>query len=109
MSQPSAILLVRRPPNRCRPKEGPMATKTNLLRHHILAMLNGSTTTVTEDLDALAQCVAHIRNRTIIGDIARECGLTLAGFLTNDALEVYYDIRRGRHDMGYFSKGWEDP
>ena len=86
-----------------------MATKTNLLRHHILAMLNGSTTTVTEDLDALAQCVAHIRNRTIIGDIARECGLTLAGFLTNDALEVYYDIRRGRHDMGYFSKGWEDP
>jgi hypothetical protein len=86
-----------------------MATKTNLLRDHILAILNGSTTTVTEDLDALAQCVAHIRNRTIIGDIARECGLTLAGFLTNDALEVYYDIRRGRHDMGYFSKGWEDP
>ena len=86
-----------------------MATKTDLLRDHILAILNGSATTVTEDLDALAQCVAHIRNRTIIGDIARECGLTLAGFLTNDALELYYNIRRGRHDLGYIAKGWEDP
>jgi len=33
-----------------------MATKTNPLRDHILAILSGSTTTVTEDLDALAQC-----------------------------------------------------
>jgi hypothetical protein len=86
-----------------------MATKTNLLRDHILALLNDSTTSVTEDLEALAQCVAHIRNRTIVGGIARECGLTLAGFLTNDALELYYDIKSGRHDLGYISKGWEDP
>ncbi len=86
-----------------------MPTKTNLLRDHILAILNGSTTTVTEDLDALAQCAAHIRNRMIVEGIARECGLSLTGFLTNDALELYYDIKRGRHDMGYFSKGWEDP
>ena len=86
-----------------------MATKTNLLRDHILAILSGSTTTVTEDLDALAQCVAQIRNRCIVGNIARECGLALAGFLTNDALELYYAIKRGRHDMGYIAKGWEDP
>jgi hypothetical protein len=86
-----------------------MATKTNLLRDHILAILTGSTTTVTEDLDALAQCVAQIRNRMVIGGVARECGLTLAGFLTNDALELLYDIKRGRHDLGYIAKGWEDP
>jgi len=22
---------------------------------------------------------------------------------------LYYDITRGRHDMGYIAKGWEDP
>lgn len=86
-----------------------MATKTNLLRDHILAILDGSTTTVTEDLDALAQCGAQIRNRMVVGGTARECGLSLTGFLTNDALELYYAIKRGRHDLGYIAKGWEDP
>ena len=45
----------------------------------------------------------------IVEDLARACGLTLAGFLTNDALELYYDIKRGRHDLGFIAKGWEDP
>lgn len=86
-----------------------MATKTNPLRDDILVLLVESRTSVTEDLEALSQCEAHIRNRMTVEDIARECGLTLAGFLTNDALELYYDIKRGRHDLGYIAKGWEDP
>ncbi len=86
-----------------------MKTKTNLQRDHILTLLSDSTTSVTADLEALAQCEAYIRNRMIVGGIARECGLTLGGFLTNDVLELYYDIKRGRHDLGYISKGWRDP
>ena len=45
----------------------------------------------------------------IVEGIARDCGLTLAGFLTNDALELYYDIRRGCHGLGFIAKGWDDP
>ena len=86
-----------------------MATKTDLLRNHILAFLSNNTTTVTEDLEALSQCAAHIRNRMIVEGIARNRGFSLTGFLMNDALELYYDITRGRHDLGYISKGWEDP
>lgn len=86
-----------------------MANTSSFLRDQIFALVRDSTTSLEEDVQALSHCAAHIRNRTIIGDIARECGLTLAGFLTNDALELYYDIRRGRHDMGYIAKGWEDP
>jgi hypothetical protein len=41
--------------------------------------------------------------------IVKECGLKLSRFITNDELELYYDLKRGRHDMGYISKGWEDP
>jgi len=86
-----------------------MATNRTFLREQILALLSDSTTSVGEDLEALSHCTAHIRNRMIIGDIARRCGLRLVRFQTNDALELYYAIKRGRHDLGYISKGWEDP
>jgi hypothetical protein len=35
--------------------------------------------------------------------------MTLSGFSTGDSLELYYDIARGQQDIGYISKGWEDP
>jgi hypothetical protein len=86
-----------------------MATKTDILRENIFTLLRDPATSTAEDLEALSQCAAHIHNRRIIGDIARECGVALTGFLTNDALELYYNIKRGRHHLGYISKGWEDP
>ena len=86
-----------------------MAIKSNFLRQQVFAVLRDSTTSAEEDLEALSQCAGHIKNRMIVEAIARDCGLTLTGFLTNDALELYYDIRRGRHGLGYIAKGWEDP
>jgi hypothetical protein len=86
-----------------------MAIKSNILRDQICALLRGSKTSVAENLDALSQCAAQIRNRGLVGNIARECGLTLVGFLANDTLELYYDLKRGRHNLGFISKGWEDP
>ena len=86
-----------------------MATKSSLLRDQIRALLHDSPTSVEEDLEALSHCEAQIRNRGLVGHLARECGLALAGFRTNDALELYYDLKRGRHDLGFIAKGWEDP
>jgi hypothetical protein len=86
-----------------------MTPKIAPLRDRIFEVLKASPTTVAEDLQALSQCVAHLSNRALVEGIARECGLSLVRFLTNDALELYYDIKRGRHEMGYISKGWEDP
>ena len=86
-----------------------MATKSSVLRDQIRALLHDSPTSVGEDVEALSHCAAQLRNRGLVEHIARDCGLALAGFRTNDALELYYDIRRGRHDLGFISKGWEDP
>ena len=86
-----------------------MAIKSNFLRQQVFAVLRDSTTTVEEDLGALSHCAAHIRNRMIVEGIARDCGLSLTAFLTNDALELYYAIRRGRHGLGFIAKGWDDP
>ena len=45
----------------------------------------------------------------MLGQVATEAGLTLLGFRTNDALELFYVVKRGRNDLGYVSKGWDDP
>ncbi len=86
-----------------------MTANSSLLRDQILNLLRESTTSAEEDLLALGQCAAHIRNRRIVGEIAAACRMTLTGFLMNDQLELYYDIKRGRHSMGYIAKGWKDP
>jgi len=79
------------------------------IRDRIFALLKKKRAPFEDALKALSQCEAHIRNRMMVENIARECGLKLSRFLANDQLELYYDLKRGRHDMGYISKGWEDP
>ena len=79
------------------------------LRDKIFELLEKSGTTYEEDLSALLQCADHIRNRQIVQQTARECGVKLSRFISNDHLELYYDIKRGRHAVGYISKGWGEP
>src|SRR3972149_11231655 len=81
----------------------------NPLRDQIFEVLRNTRTTAEDDLTALLQCAAHIRNRIVVEQTAKECGLRLSGFRTNDDLELYYDLKQGRHDVGYISKGWDDP
>jgi len=79
----------------------------NPLRDRIFEVLRNSGTSAEDDLTALLQCAAHIRNRILVEQTA--CGLKLSGFRADDDLELYYDLKRGRHDLGYISKGWDDP
>jgi len=79
------------------------------LRDQIFALLNKKKASFEDALKALSQCEAHIQNRVMVEKIAKECGLKLSRFLSNEELELYYDLKRGRHDIGYISKGWEDP
>ena len=79
------------------------------LRDRLFAVLSNSKVTADKALKALSQCEAHIRNRIMLETIVKECGLKISRFVDNDELELYYDLKRGRHDMGYISKGWEDP
>ena len=81
----------------------------NPLRDQIFEVLRNSRTSAEDDLTALLQCAAHIRNRIVVEQTAKECGLRLSGFRTNCDLELYYDLKQGRHDIGYVSKGWNDP
>jgi hypothetical protein len=82
---------------------------SNPLRDELLDLLAKSSTSSDEDLSALLQCADQIRNRRIVERTAKECGLRLDRFLSDEILELYYDLKRGRHDVGYISKGWKDP
>ena len=79
------------------------------IRDRIFVLLEKNKASFEDALKALSQCEAHIQNRMMVENIATECGLKLSRFLASDELELYYDLKRGRHDMGYISKGWEDP
>ena len=39
----------------------------------------------------------------------RACRLKLSGFKVDNDLEIYYDLKCGRKEMGSISKGWADP
>lgn len=82
---------------------------TESLREKIFRVVNDADVPVAEVLRTLAQCQAHIENRTIVEQTLKECGLHPSGFNTNKHLELYYDIAQGKRKVGYISKGWDDP
>jgi hypothetical protein len=84
-------------------------TNGHSLRARIFEVLGQSKTPEDGWVTILAQCTAQVRNRTIVTRIAGECGLTLSGFRSDAALELYFDIGRGEQELGYIAKGWEDP
>lgn len=79
------------------------------LREDIFVLLIGQGVSFEDAVKALSQCETHFRNRMMVEAMAKDCGLTLSGFSANHELELYYDLTRRSHDMGYISKGWEDP
>jgi len=49
-------------------------------------------------------------NKKLACHTLSKCGLRGHGFVTNEHLELYYDIETlENRDVGYISKGWEDP
>jgi len=85
------------------------SNKGEVLRTQIFALLNKEKASPDLALIILTQCQSHVKNRIMIEGLAKECGVALSGFVTNERLELYYDLKQGRHDGGYISKGWDDP
>ena len=79
------------------------------MRAQIFALLNKEKASADLALKVLAQCQSHVRNRIVIEGIGKECGVTLSGFRTGEHLELYYDMKRSRHDVGCISKGRDEP
>ncbi|MCX7005918.1 MAG: hypothetical protein NTY53_01460 [Kiritimatiellaeota bacterium] len=57
----------------------------------------------------LRQCAAMIHDDFVVMKIAEQSDLQLKDYDPDEALELYYNIWRGRQNLGYVSKGWSDP
>ena len=58
---------------------------------------------------ALEMILNQRKNISLIQKNAKKAGLRVERFITNSALEVYFDILRKNRNIGYISKGWDDP
>ena len=78
-------------------------------RMRVISVLEESGLAMAQAAKVLAQCHRNIQNRAMVEGMSRESGLTLDGFHTNEDLELYFDIAKNGHDVGFISKGWDDP
>jgi hypothetical protein len=85
------------------------SNKGDVLRNQIFALLNKKKASADTALKVLTQCHSHVRNRIMIEGIGKGSGVTLSGFRADEHLELYYDLKQGRHDVGFIAKGWDDP
>jgi len=79
------------------------------LRDQILDLIETQSNSHDKIIKALADCRNFYIDQAILGKIAKESGVRLSNFQTNQNLELFYDISKGRYDIGYISKGWNDP
>lgn len=59
--------------------------------------------------EVLAQCLDFVRNTLKVRRLAEDLGLELDGFMSNKALELYYEIRKEDRHICAIYKGWSDP
>ena len=52
---------------------------------------------------------AQQANISLVENCAKQAGLGLDGFLSNNSLELYYNIHRDGNSVCYLYKGWADP
>ena len=79
------------------------------LRDQIFKLIETQSISHDQIIRALAECRNYYIDQAVLEKIAKESGYKLSNFQTNQFLELFYDISKGRYDIGYISKGWKDP
>lgn len=83
------------------------------LRDRIMDIVDEEPASINDILKTLRQCSSHIQDTIQVSEIIKQNGLSYKKFITNDKLELYYDLVRPEDntakDLGYIAKGWDDP
>jgi hypothetical protein len=62
-----------------------------------------------ETINLLERTLKQRKDILLLRRCINKLGLKLKRFLTNDKLELYFDVYRNRKNICYISKGWGDP
>ena len=82
--------------------------ENSALREEIYSILSKDDLSPDGAIRILSQCKTETQDRLLLEQFAKELGLQLSGFF-HEGLELYYDIERKQHDLGFISKEWDGP
>jgi hypothetical protein len=89
-------------------KTAPISVEKTL-RDQILNLIKTQSNPYDKIVKALNECRNYFYDQAILEKTAKESGFRLSNFQSNQTLELIYDISKGRYEIGYISKGWNDP
>ena len=90
-------------------KTEPGAMELWQLRKALLGLLQENRVPQDVAQRLLSQCGHALSDSALVEAIARTLDYGLSGFQSDEALGLYYDVARGDAELGYISKGWDDP
>jgi hypothetical protein len=79
------------------------------LRDLLFKLISENDISLQAVIQSLSEVKSFYLDRIEIESIVKESGLRPFDFQTNDHLELFYNLRKGRRDIGYVSKGWSEP
>jgi hypothetical protein len=79
------------------------------LRDLLFKLISENDVSLQETIQSLSEVKSFYLDRMEIEKIIKESGLRPIDFQSNDQLELFYNLRKGRRDIGYVSKGWSEP
>ena len=59
-------------------------------------------------IEQIEKALNQYKDIRLVKRCSKRIGLKLRGFLTNDNLELYFDVYRNKRNICYIAKGWGD-
>jgi hypothetical protein len=87
----------------------PPEDQAEQIRSELHAVMKKHGVSLEKAAELFSQCASMLLTCSELLGLAEAAELKLAGFKTDEHLELYFDIHRGKEDVGFISKGWSDP
>lgn len=81
----------------------------NKERDNLKAWLSKQKLSEDEIVNLLERELAQRKNIKLVKRCVKDLGLNVKGFMSNDVLELYFDVYKNDKSICYISKGWQDP
>jgi len=84
-------------------------TSDDDIKKRLNAWIEVQKLTDEESIKLLGSVFDQRRNIRLVSENAQKVDFKLERFISNDRLELYFDIFKKDKSVGYISKGWSDP
>lgn len=86
-----------------------MGGDCNRKRDNLKIWLSKQKLSEEEIVNLLERELAQRKNIKLVKHCVKDIGLSVKGYISNDMLELYFDVYKNNKSICYISKGWQDP